>query len=64
LADVALYPWFEQLATLEQFSGFRRPAECEGIRAWMAAVAVRPAVQRCAKSDDWYADNYRRYLAS
>jgi glutathione S-transferase len=64
LADIALYPWFEQLATLEQFSGFRRPAGCEGIRAWMAAVAARPAVQQCAKSDDWYADNYRRYLAS
>jgi glutathione S-transferase len=64
LADIALYPWFEQLATLERFGMFRMPAACEGILSWMAAVAVRPAVKRCAQSDDWYADNYRRYLAA
>lgn len=64
LADIALYPWFEQLATLEHFSGLRRPDGCDGIRAWTAAVAARPAVKRCAQSDDWYAANYRRYLAA
>jgi glutathione S-transferase len=64
LADIALYPWFEQLPTLENFSTFRMPAECGSIRAWMAAVAARPAVKECAQSDDWYADSYRRYLAA
>jgi glutathione S-transferase len=61
LADIALYPWFEQHATLERFSTFRMPAEFDRIRTWMAAVAARPAVKRCAQTDDRHAQNYRRY---
>lgn len=64
LADIALYPWFEQLATFESVSTFRMPAECDCIRAWMAAVSARAAVKRCAQTNDWYAENYRGYLAA
>jgi glutathione S-transferase len=64
LADIALYPWFEQVATLQRFSEFRMPAECKGVRAWQAAVAARPATRSCARPDDWYAEGYQRYLAA
>lgn len=64
LADIALYPWFEQAPTLARFSAFEMPADCAGIAGWRDAVAARPAVNGCARSDDWYADNYRRYLAA
>lgn len=64
LADIALYPWFEQLRTLEKFSAFRMPGDCRGIREWSAAVSARPAVRQCAHADDWYENNYRRYLAA
>jgi glutathione S-transferase len=64
LADIALYPWFEQLATFERFSTFRMPPKFIGVRAWMAAVAARPAVKQCSQADDWYEANYRRYLAA
>lgn len=64
LADIALYPWFEQAATLERFSPFRMPADCGGVARWCAAVAKRPAVQSCARTDDWYAESYQRYFAA
>jgi glutathione S-transferase len=64
LADVALYPWFEQVKTLEKFGGFRMPEDTPGIRAWQKAVAARPAVMSCARSDTFYADGYRHYLAA
>jgi glutathione S-transferase len=64
LADIALYPWFEQAPTLARFSAFNLPTDCTGVAGWRAAVAARPAVQGCARSDDWYADGYRRYLTA
>lgn len=64
LADIALYPWFEQAATLERFSAFRMPTDCTGVARWRDAVAARSAVQGCAHSDDWYAEGYQRYLAA
>lgn len=63
LADIALYPWFEQAATLQRFSAFRMPPDCAQIERWRAAVALRPAAQSCARSDDWYAQGYQNYLA-
>jgi glutathione S-transferase len=64
LADIALYPWFEQVATLERFSTFKMPAEAKAVRTWQASMANRPAVQACARTDDFYADGYQRYLAA
>ncbi len=64
LADIALYPWFEQAATLARFSAFRMPADCRGVAKWCEAIARRPAVQSCARSDDWYTESYQRYFAA
>ncbi len=64
LADIALYPWFEQAATLARFSAFRMPADCRGVAKWCEAIAQRPAVQSCARTDDWYTESYQRYFAA
>lgn len=64
LADIALYPWFEQLQTLQKLSGFRMPGDCVAIHDWVSTVAARPAVIQCAKSNDWYELNYKQYLAA
>jgi glutathione S-transferase len=64
LADVVLYPWFEQASTLEKFSEFKMPKDTAGIRAWQKAVAERPAVISCARSDAFYAEGYQHYLAA
>ncbi|WP_291861503.1 glutathione S-transferase family protein [Bradyrhizobium sp.] len=64
LADIALYPWFEQAAALAHFSAFKIPTDCSGVARWCDAVATRPAVQGCARSDDWYVEGYQRYLGA
>ena len=64
LADIALYPWFEQLETLQKLSGFQMQGDCEAIRNWASTVAARPAVIACSKSNDWYEQQYRQYLAA
>jgi glutathione S-transferase len=64
LADIALYPWFEQVASFQQFSEFRMPADCKRVADWHASVAARPAVRTCARSDAWYAESYERYFAA
>ena len=64
LADIALYPWFEQAATLASFSSFKMPIDCSGVARWRKATAERASVQSCAQSDDWYAEGYQRYLAT
>lgn len=64
LADIALYPWFEQLPTLEKLSPFRIGGDCPAIADWTVAIAARLATRQCAQSDDTYAEHYRRYLAS
>ncbi len=64
LADIALHPWFEQVATLQKLSPFRMPDDCPAISDWSGAVAARPAVRQCARTDEWYEDSYRLYLAA
>jgi glutathione S-transferase len=64
LADVVLYPWFEQANTLEKFSEFRVPKDSTGIRLWQKSVAARPAVMSCARPDEFYAEGYQHYLAA
>jgi glutathione S-transferase len=63
LADIALHPWFEQAATLERLSAFRMPKDCRRVAEWRAACAARPAVQDCARSDEWYVESYQSYLS-
>src|SRR5262245_22114278 len=64
LVDIALHPWFEQVGALEQFSEFRLPHRCVGLSEWRHAVSERKAVQQCARSTDWYVEQYGAYLAA
>jgi glutathione S-transferase len=64
LADIALYPWFEQSGALEQLSEFRLPPDCRGLSEWRQAVCERKAVRQYARATDWYAVRYRTYLAA
>jgi glutathione S-transferase len=64
LVDIALHPWFEQVGALEQFGEFRLPQQCIGLSEWRHAVRERKAVQRCARSTDWYVERYGAYLAA
>jgi glutathione S-transferase len=64
LADIALYPWFEQVGALEQLSEFRLPPRCVALTEWRRAVSGRKAVQSCARTSEWYAERYRSYLAA
>ena len=60
LADVALYPWFEQVAVLERFRGFRFPEDCKRLVAWQRAVASREAVRVVGRPPEFYLDGYAR----
>jgi glutathione S-transferase len=64
LADIALYPWFEQAGALEQLSEFRLPPGCGGLSEWFHAVSGRKAVRQCARTSDWYVERYRSYLVA
>jgi glutathione S-transferase len=64
LTDLAFYPWFEQVAVLERFCGFRWPPECHGLRNWVEVVAARDAVQAIATSAEVYVEAYGRLAAS
>jgi glutathione S-transferase len=64
LVDITLYPWFEQLGALEQFSEFRLPNSCARLREWRQAVSGRKAVAQRARSTDSYAERYRTDLAA
>jgi glutathione S-transferase len=64
LVDITLYPWFEQVGALQQFSDFRLPNDGVGLREWRQAVSERKAVAQCARPTDWYAERYRTYLAA
>lgn len=64
LTDLAFFPWFEQLAVLERFCGFRWPPECHGLRHWVEAVAARDAVRAIATSAEAYLAAYGGLAAS
>jgi len=58
LADVAFFPWFEQVSVLERFRMFRMPAECRRILAWRAAVTRRERVKRVVRPPEFYLRGY------
>jgi glutathione S-transferase len=64
LADLAFYPWFEQLSVLERFRGFRAPAECRTLFAWRDAVAAREAIRAIARPPEFYLEGYGRLAAA
>ena len=62
LADIAFYPWFEQLCALEAYRAFHIPTGCNKLMRWRAAVEQRPAVQAIAQSPAFYLDRYGALL--
>lgn len=58
LADIALIPWFEQIAVLEHFRGFRMPEECPGLAKWFASVRNRVAVASVLREPEHYVAGY------
>lgn len=61
LADIAIYPHFERLSVLEHYRGIIVPAECGGLKEWMAAVAERSCVQKTAHTGDYHIQAYVKY---
>lgn len=60
LVDATLYPWFEQVAALERFRGFRLPADLPRLDRWRETVASRASVKSIAKSPAFYIESYAR----
>lgn len=63
LADIALFPWFEQVAVLERMRQFHMPADCPRIVSWLNAVAERPAIRRLTRDADFYLQGYAALAA-
>ena len=61
LVDLTFYPWFEQLAALEQLRGVRMPPGLDNLVQWWDAVAQRNAVRAIAKPLQFYLDHYPRH---
>ena len=64
VADVAFYPWFEQLCVLEQFRGFRFPSDCEPLLRWRDMVAARDALRPLTRPPTFYLEQYGRLSAT
>lgn len=61
LVDLTFYPWFEQLAALEQLRGIHMPAGLDRLTEWREAVAQRSAVRAIAKPPEFYLEHYPRH---
>jgi glutathione S-transferase len=60
LVDLTFYPWFEQVAVLEQFRGLQIPPGLERLMQWQAAMANREAVRAIAKPPEFYLEQYAK----
>lgn len=61
LADFAYYPFFERLPVWTHYRSLALPDDCPRLKAWVAAMAARPSVQRIANAAGYYIENYRDY---
>ncbi|MGE0628260.1 MAG: glutathione S-transferase family protein [Hyphomicrobiaceae bacterium] len=61
LVDVTFYPWFEQLAALEQLRGIHMPSGLNRLMQWQDAVAQRSTVRAIAKPPEFYLEHYPRH---
>jgi glutathione S-transferase len=60
LVDLTYYPWFEQLAVLEHFRGFKLPTGLDRLKQWWETVANRESVRSIANSPEFYLEHYAR----
>jgi glutathione S-transferase len=63
LADLALYPWFEQAAVLERYFGFQI-SEYRGLAVWQEAIALRDSAKAIGKPPGFYLEAYGRLFAA
>ncbi|BAY10099.1 glutathione S-transferase N-terminal domain-containing protein [Calothrix sp. NIES-2098] len=61
LVDLTFYPWFERWAAIEQYRGFKLPAELTRIQKWWDAVSQRESVKAIANSPKFYLERYARF---
>jgi len=61
LVDLTFYPWFEQLAALEQLRGVHMPPDLKRLAQWRDAVAQHNTVRAVAKPAQFYLDHYPRH---
>ena len=64
LADLAFYPWFEQVCVLERHFGFHMPVELPRLRTWWATVAARDSVRSIGSPPEFYLEAYGRIFSS
>jgi glutathione S-transferase len=60
LVDLTYYPWFEQLAVLEQFRGFQFPIGLDRLKKWWESMTNRESVRAIAKPQEFYIQRYAR----
>lgn len=58
LADIALIPWFEQVAVLEAFRGFRMPEDCPRLTRWFEVARCRDGVASVLRDPEHYLSGY------
>lgn len=61
LVDLTFYPWFEQLAALEQLRGIQMPDGLDRLSAWRDTMAHRHAVRAIARPAQFYLEHYPRH---
>jgi glutathione S-transferase len=64
LVDLTYYPWFEQLAVLEHFRGFKLPTGLDRLKQWQEAVENRESVRSIANSQEFYLERYAQIPGS
>lgn len=60
LVDLTYYPWFEQMAVLAHFRGFKLPNGLNRLKAWWEAMANRESVRAIAKNQEFYIEEYAK----
>lgn len=57
LADIALFPWFEQVIVLQRFRDFRMP-ECKRVLDWSDRIRARASLASVIRAPEFYEQGY------
>lgn len=63
LADIAIYPFFERFAAVEEYRGVEIPPELSRLAAWIETMRARPSVSALSRPRAYYVDYFGRYYA-